>query len=99
MRMKFVPDLSAARAFPTSTTLKLETFSSASTCRDLCSRKLRPDLHLGPARALFVGYFAGPFHREDDANRFAHPGNLYSHCELDKIQAAGCPNHERPATK
>jgi len=65
--MKCVPDLSAARAFPTSTTLKLETFSSASTCRDLCSRKLRPDLHLGPARALFVGYFAGPFHREDDA--------------------------------
>ena len=59
--MKCAPDLSAARAFPTSTTLKLETFSSASTCRDLCWPKLRPDLHLGPTQGLFAAYLQARF--------------------------------------
>src|SRR6266567_699507 len=57
MPTKCVPDLSAARAFPTSMTSRLEMFSNASTCRDLCWRKLRPDLRL--ARTL--GPLADPF--------------------------------------
>src|SRR5258708_21105 len=87
------PALSAVRASPTSTTSRLGTFSNASICRDLCWRKLRLNLHLDPD----AGPVRRPIHRDDDANRFTHPGNLHSRGALAQGQASGAAQPEGPA--
>ncbi len=74
--------------------IKVGIFSSASTCRSSCWRKRLPDFF---ARLRDRGMSCTCVRRDEDADRSAHPGNLYPRGALAQRQAAGAPQPEGQA--